>query len=200
MNSSRFKALALSVFTVAYNLAEGGIAMQGAALSGSLALLGFGLDSFVESLSGLVMIWRFWKFEPTADEEEFERVEHKAARLVAWTFFILGAYVIFDAGYALFEREAPETSLISIGLAIASLVIMPVLFVLKHRLGKTIGSRSLMADAKETLACLLLSGALLIGSGAYYLFQIWWIDSVTAIVIAVLILREGFEILEKCRE
>src|SRR5690606_11173980 len=134
--------------------------------------------------------WRFWKFDPAADAEEFEKIEHQAARLVGYSFFVLGGYVILDAGYALYQQAAPETSLIGIGLAIASLIIMPVLFVLKYRLGTAIGSRSLVADSKETLACVMLSVALLIGLGAFYIWRLWWIDAVAALVIAVLIIRE----------
>lgn len=197
MLSIRTQALFLAWFTVAYNLGEGGVAMWGAASSGSRALLGFGLDSFVESLSGMVMIWRFWKFDPAGDDEEFERIERRAARLVAYTFFALGGYVVFDAGQALYRGETPETSLLGIGLAIASLIVMPVLFLLKYRLGRAIGSRSLVADSKETLACLLLSVALLLGLGAFYIWRWWWIDSVAALVIAVLVIREGFETLEE---
>lgn len=194
MPSPRTKALALSIFTVVYNLGEGAVAMIAAANSGSNALLGFGLDSFVESLSGGVMIWRFWNFDPAAgDAEKFERIERKAARLVAYTFFVLGAYVVFDAGYALYRRETPDVSPLGIALAVASIVVMPGLFVLKYRLGKLIGSRSLVADSKETLACVLLSIALLLGLGAHALWRVWWIDSAAAIVIAVLILREGVE-------
>jgi len=189
----RTAALSLSVFTVGYNLAEGGIAMLGASLSGSTALWGFGLDSFVESLSGAVMIWRFWKYDLAEEGDQFERVERKAARLVAVSFFVLGGYVIVDAGVSLSQHETPEASLIGIGLAIASLIVMPVLFLAKYRLGQSIGSRSLVADSKETLACVVLSVALLIGLAAYAVWHIWWLDSVTAIVIAVLIVREGFE-------
>ena len=171
--------------------------MFGAAISGSNALLGFGLDSFVESLSGMVMVWRFWRFNLDGNEEDFERVERQASRLVAYTFFALGAYVIADAGYALYKQEAPETSPIGIGLAITSIIVMPILFVLKFRLGKAIGSRSLVADSKETLACLLLSVALLLGLGAFYIWRQWWIDPLAALVIAILIVREGFETLEE---
>jgi divalent metal cation (Fe/Co/Zn/Cd) transporter len=199
MPSTRSKALALAFFTVAYNLVEGGVAMVGAALSGSNALLGFGLDSFVESLSGMVLIWRFWKYDAAADEEQFENIERRAARLVGYSFFILGGYVVLDAGYALYQQEGPETSLIGIGLAIASLIVMPVLFILKYRLGKAIGSRSLVADSKETLACVMLSVALLIGLGAFYIWRLWWIDSVAALVIAGLIIREGFETLDEAK-
>lgn len=174
--------------------------MVASSLSGSTALLGFGLDSFVESLSGMVMVWRFWKFDPDADEEEFEQIERKASRLVAYSFFVLGGYVIFEAGHALYSQETPESSIIGIGLAIASLAVMPVLFYLKYRLGRSIGSRSLVADSKETLACLLLSVALLLGLGAYSIWRLWWIDSVAALVIAALILREGVETFRESRE
>lgn len=199
-NSIRQKALALSLFTVAYNLGEGIMAMIATSLSGSTALLGFGLDSFVESLSGMVMVWRFWKYDPAGDEEEFEQIEQRASRLVAYSFFVLGSYVVFEAGHALYTQEAPETSIIGIILAIISLVVMPVLFYLKYRLGKSIGSKSLVADSKETLACVLLSIALLVGLGAYSIWKVWWIDSVAALVIAALIFREGFETFRESME
>ncbi len=200
MTSTRSKALALSFFTVGYNLVEGLVAMIAAGLSGSHALVGFGLDSFVESISGMVMVWRFWQFDPADPEERFHRIERKASRLVAYSFFILGAYVILDAGYALYRRDAPQTSLVGIALAIASLAVMPVLFALKYRLGRSIGSKSLVADSKETLACVVLSAALLVGLGAFYIWRLWWIDSAAALVIAVLILREGVETLEHSAE
>ena len=200
MISVKSKALALSVFTVAYNLVEGVVAIIGSSLSGSSALLGFGLDSFVESLSGGVMIWRFWKYEPDADEEEFEQIEKRASRLVALSFFVLGLYILLDAGWGLYCRHVPETSLIGIGLAIASLIVMPFLFWLKFQLGKSIGSRSLIADSKETLACMLLSMALLVGLGAFYITQTWWIDSVCSLVIAILVFREGYRTYHESRE
>lgn len=200
MASPRTQALALAFFTVGYNLAEGALAIIGSSLSGSIALLGFGLDSFVESLSGSVMVWRFWKYDPAADPEEFEQIEKKASRLVAYSFFALGGYVAVDAGRALYRREVPETSIIGIVLGIASLIVMPVLFRAKYRLGRSLGSRSLVADSKETLACLLLSVALLIGLGAHLLWGWWWMDSVAALVIALLIAREGFATLRDSRE
>jgi divalent metal cation (Fe/Co/Zn/Cd) transporter len=112
---------------------------------------------------------------------------------VAYSFFILAVYVVFDAGTALVQQEAPQISVIGIALAIASSIVMPVLFLLKYRLGKSIGSKSLIADSKETLACLLLSVALLAGLVAFYIWRLWWIDSASALVIAMLILREGIE-------
>lgn len=197
MQTKKSQALALAVFTVFYNLLEGAIAIFGASTSGSQALLGFGLDSFIESLSGMVIIWRFWKIAPDAESEEFELVERRAERLVAYTFFLLGAYITFDAGSALVWRQAPEASLIGIALAAVSVLVMPILFLLKYRLGQKIQSRSLIADSKETLACVFLSLALLVGLGAHYLWGLWWLDPVTALVIAILMIREGFETLDE---
>jgi len=200
MTPARNRALALSIFTVGYNVAEGVIAVVASSLAGSSALLGFGLDSFIESLSGMVMIWRFWKYDVDSGEEEVEAIEKKASRLVAYSFFILAAYVVFEAVGALVRQEAPEISVIGIALAIASLIVMPVLFLLKYRLGKSIGSKSLVADSKETLACLFLSVALLAGLVAFYIWRLWWIDSACALVIAMLILREGVETLRESNE
>ena len=190
------QAFLLSFFTVGYNVIEGVVAVLAAGMAGSSALLGFGLDSFIESLSGSIMIWRFWKHGPDADENDVAEIEKRATRLVGYTFFVLGAYVTFDAGHALYIREQPETSFVGLILAVASLIIMPVLFRLKYRLGMSINSPSLIADSKETLACVTLSVALLIGLGANYLWELWWVDSAAALVIAALILREGWETLE----
>ena len=194
MNSARWFALGLALFTVAYNLAEAGIAIWGAQSTGSNALLGFGLDSVVESLSGLVMVWRFSIYGVGEETPELER---RASRLVAITFFVLGTYVILDSVRSLVLGESPEPGWVGLLLACASLVVMPVLFVLKFRLGKAIGSPSLVADSKETLACLMLSVALLVGVVATYFLKLGWIDAAVAIVIAILILREGYETWEE---
>ncbi|MCG6158246.1 cation diffusion facilitator family transporter [Rubinisphaera margarita] len=196
--SDRKKALALAAFTVIYNIAEGGIAILASSLSGSTALWGFGLDSFIESLSGGVILWRFGRHGVDALNPEVERIERRAEQLVGITFLILGTYVCIDAGLALWQQSSPESSGIGLILAVASLIIMPILYLLKYRLGKRINSRSLIADAKETLACTSLTVALLIGLTANYLWGLWWLDPVAAIVIAVLVLREGREMLTGC--
>lgn len=134
MQAARTQALALSIFTVLYNTLEGTIAIFRSSISDSNALWGFGLDSFIESLSGMVMIWRLWKYAPDEESVEFDRVEQRAERLVAYTFFILGAFIVLDAGSALYWQSAPEPSLIGIGLAIASTIVMPILYLLKYRL------------------------------------------------------------------
>jgi len=190
------KAFYLSVFTVAYNFLEGIISIFVGYLSGSIALVGFGADSFVESLSGGIMIWRFRAHGNLTMEEE-EKIEAKAAKLVAYSFFMLGAYILFESLKKLILREHSEPSLIGIIIAIASIIVMPILFYLKYRIGKSIGSRSLVADSKQTLACLYLSFALLVGLGLNYLFGFWWSDPVVGLVIVAFLIREGYETLKE---
>jgi len=186
------KALLLSYFTVGYNLLEGLVSVLAGVLARSTALLGFGLDSFVESLSGGIMVWRFRKQNWSSKLEEM-KVEKKAIRLVAFTFFILGAYVLFESGRKLYLREAAEPSLFGIIIAIVSLIVMPVLFWMKYKTGKSLESRSLIADSKQTLACMLLSVALLVGLGLNYTFRLWWADPAAGILIAGYLLWEGYE-------
>lgn len=190
------RAFRLSLFTVAYNLLEGVISIIAGMLSRSIALVGFGLDSFVESLSGGIMIWRFRGLGNLSHEEE-ERMEAKAAKLVAYTFFILGVYVLYESFKKLILSEAPEPSLFGIVIAVVSLVVMPVLFFMKYRIGKSIGSRSLVADSKQTLVCCYLSVALLAGLGLNYLYGIWWADPAAGLIIVVFLMREGYEILRE---
>lgn len=196
-NSTRHrKAFYLSVFTVIYNILEGVVSIAAGTVSGSIALVGFGLDSFVESLSGGIMIWRFRGLGNLSNEEE-ERMEAKAAKLVAYTFFVLGVYVLYESLKKLVLQEAPEPSILGIIIAVVSLVVMPVLFLLKHRTGKSIGSRSLVADSKQTLVCCYLSIALLAGLGLNYLFGIWWADPAAGVIIFVFLMREGYEVLRE---
>lgn len=190
------KALSLSYFTVGYNILEGLVSIFAGLLGGSIALVGFGLDSFVESLSGSVMIWRFRKHGKISVEEE-EEVEKKAIRLVAYTFFIMGAYVLYESIKKLYFNEIPKPSLLGIIIAIVSLIVMPVLFYMKYRTGKSINSRSLIADSKQTLACVFLSVALLIGLGLNYLFGLWQADPVVGLVIVIFLIKEGYNTLKE---
>jgi divalent metal cation (Fe/Co/Zn/Cd) transporter len=197
MNSTLHKkALSLSYFTVGYNVLEGIVSIIAGSLAGSIALVGFGLDSFVESLSGGVMIWRFRKHGKMTEEEE-ERVEAKAIRLIAYTFFILGAYILYESVKKLCFHEIPHPSLLGIIIAIVSMIVMPVLFYTKYRTGKTIGSKSLMVDSRQTLACAFLSVALLIGLGTNYLYGIWWADPVVGVIIVIFLIREGYTALKE---
>ena len=187
----RRNALLLSYFTVGYNIIEGIVSILAGVLAGSIALIGFGLDSFVESLSGSVMIWRFRKHEQMSEEEE-ERIEAKAVRLIAYTFFILGTYVLYESIKKLYLQEMPDPSLFGIIIAIVSIIVMPVLFYMKYRTGKTINSRSLVADSKQTLVCCILSVALLIGLGLNYLYGFWQADPIVGFVTVIFLIREGY--------
>ncbi|MBP8951610.1 MAG: cation transporter, partial [Armatimonadetes bacterium] len=130
--------------TVAYNVLEGVVSILAGVMAGSIALIGFGLDSAVESLSGGIMIWRF-RLHGRVSAEREEQLEQRAARLVGITFFILGLYVLYESAEGLLKREAPNPSLMGIIIAAVSLIIMPWLAVTKRRVGQAIGSRSLMA-------------------------------------------------------
>jgi cation diffusion facilitator family transporter len=196
MNSNLHqRALWLSYFTVGYNILEGILSIFAGSLAGSIALIGFGLDSFVESLSGSVMIWRFRKSGKMSEEEE-EKVERRATRLIGYSFFILGAYVLYESGKKLYLREIPDPSFLGIIVAIASIIVMPILFYLKYQTGKAIGSRSLIADSKETLACVFLSIALLIGLVLNYWYDLWQADPIVGLVIVIFLIKEGYNILK----
>ena len=184
------RALWLSYFTVVYNVFEGVASVVVGALAGSVALLGFGLDSFVESLSGSVMIWRFRPHAHLTPHEAEQR-EQRALKLVGYTFFILGAYVLYEAGSALYQAQPSAPSIAGIVITSLSLIVMPVLFFAKRHTGRRIASRSLLADAKQTLACMLLSAAVLIGLVLNATLGFWQIDPLIGLFIAVFLFKEG---------
>ena len=140
------------------------------------------------------MVWRFGRHGNLSDEDK-EKIEQKAVRLVAYTFLILAAYVLFESVKKLYLREIPETSITGIIVAVLSLIIMPILFYKKYKIGKSLKSMSLIADSKETLACCSLSVALLIGLGLNYLFGLWQADPIVGILIVIFLAREGYEML-----
>ena len=183
--------LILSYITVGYNVVEGIVSVIVGSLTGSVALVGFGLDSFIESLSGSVMIWRLGKHGKMTEEEE-EAVEAKAATLVGITFFILAAYIGYEAVMKFISREAPEASLIGIVIAALSLLVMPTLTYMKYKTGKAINSPSLVADSKQTLVCVLMSVTLLITVTVNYFFPLWWLDPAAGLVFVVILAREGY--------
>ena len=190
------RALLLEYFTVGYNVVEGVLSVLAGYLAGSPALIGFGLDSAVESLSGGVLIWRLRVHGKVPLAEE-ERVEKKAVTFVGYSFFILGAYVLYESLERLYLGEAPEPSLFGIIIAAASIIIMPILGLMKRRTGQEMGSVALVADSKQTFVCAMLSIALLIGLGMNYLFGLWWADPAAALVITAFIFREGIETLKE---
>ena len=186
------RGLRLEYFTVAYNFLEAVASIVFGGLAGSIALVGFGLDSIVESLSGLVLIWRLGQHGSLSAAQE-ERVERRAMRFVAITFFVLAAYVLYESLRKLILLERPEHSLPGIIIAFVSIVVMPFLAWRKRTTGEAIGSRALVADSKETLVCAVLSLALLIGLGANYLFGFWLADPIVGLLIVAFLLREGWE-------
>ena len=187
-------ALNLSYFTVAYNFLEGIISIVAGSLSGSIALVGFGLDSFIESLSGGVMIWRFYAARQFTDREH-ERREKVAIKLVAYSFFVFGAYVLYQSVKKLYYADAPDPSILGIIIAVVSIIVMPVLYHLKNKVGRSLASNSLLADSKQTLACVYLSGALLLGLLLNYLFGLWWADPLVGLFIVIFLFKEGYEAL-----
>ena len=186
------KALRLSYFTVGYNIIECILSIISGIIAGSTALLGYGSDSLVESLSGTIMIWRFRKHKKISKEEE-EKIEKKAIFLIGITFLIFGTYILFESIRKLIIQEKPEPSIIGIIIAIASIIVMPILFLSKYKTGKTIGSNSLIADSKQTLACLFMSFSLLIGLGLNYLWGFWQADPIVGLIIVIFLFKEGYE-------
>ena len=188
------RALRLEYLTVGWNLVEGVVAVWAAVLAGSVALLGFGIDSFVESAAGLIMIWRLLaERRHRLSGEQLEAIEHRARRLVAGSLFLLAAYVAFDAVHTLWAKDRPEFSAVGVVLTGVSLAVMWWLARAKRRVATELGSRAMHADAFQTTACWWLSLAALVGVGLNGLFGWWWADPLAAFVISGLIVKEGRE-------
>ncbi len=182
-----------------YNLLEAFVSILFGSMADSIALIGFGLDSIVESLSGMVLVWRLRKHGKISAEQE-QRIEKRAQMFVAITFIVLAVYVLYESINKLLRQEIPEPSLPGIIVAIISIIVMPLLMVQKYRIGKQINSKALIADSKETLACAFLSVALLIGLGSNYFFSFWQADPIVGLVIVVFLVREGIENWHESRE
>jgi divalent metal cation (Fe/Co/Zn/Cd) transporter len=187
------RALRLEYVTVGWNIVEGVVAIAAALAAGSVALLGFGIDSFVESASGSVLIWLLLAEGRSTDAERVEEVERRAQRLVALSLILLAAYIAWDSVTSLLAGERPEPSLVGIGLAIASLTAMWWLARQKRRVATALGSRAMRADAFQTDACFWLSLFLLVGIGANAAFGFWWADPLAALGMTVFIGREALE-------
>jgi len=185
------RALGLEYLTVGWNIAEGVIAVSAAVIAGSVALLGFGIDSFVESASGLVMIWRLQAERRGGDDARLDAIEHRARRLVALSLFLLAAFVMFDAVDTLRAQERPAFSLAGVVLTSVSLVVMLWLARAKRRVARALGSQAMEADAFQTTACWWLSLAALTGITLNGALGWWWADPAAALVIAALIAKEA---------
>ncbi|WP_263731565.1 cation transporter [Cellulomonas sp. SG140] len=172
--------------TISYNVLEAAVAIGAGAAASSAALLGFGLDSVVEVLSAVAVAWQFSRRDP-------ERWDALTARLVAVAFFLLAAYVTVESVLTLTGVQRVEQSAVGIGIAVLSLVTMPALAWVERRTGRELGSASVVADSRQLLVCMQLSGTVLVGLLANSLLHWQWADSVAALVVAALAVREGHE-------
>jgi cation diffusion facilitator family transporter len=194
------RGVRLEWFTVAWNVVEGVVAIGAGLLTGSVSLVGFGADSFIEVISAVALLWRLRKAGPNASAEERGDAERRALYLVAATFFLLAAYIAYEAAGALLSGEGPEDSTVGLVLSVVSLLVMPALAYGKQRTGREMGSEALEADAVETWVCSYLSLALLIGVGLNAAFGWWWADPAGALAMLPVILWQGFETLGEARE
>ena len=186
------KGRRLEYFTIAYNSLEGLIAVVAGLMAGSVALVGFGFDSLIEVTSGAALLWRL---HSDADESRRERVEAVTLRIVGVCFLVLAAYVSYDSIKSLIWSEEPHESITGIILAIASLIVMPLLVRSKRKVARGIKSGALMADSKQTELCTYLSAILLAGLLLNALVGWWWADPVAALIMVPIIVREGAEAL-----
>jgi divalent metal cation (Fe/Co/Zn/Cd) transporter len=185
--------LRLVVATMVYNMVEAGVALWSGAVSDSIALVGFGLDSIIETMAAGALLWRLRLEARGADPERVEAAEQRVHRFVGGTFLALALYILGQAGWMLWQQEAPSESLAGILLALASLVIMPLMALGKIRAAQAIGSGALRAEARETLACSYLSLTLLLGLAANAAVGWWWADPVAALLMVPWLIKEGVE-------
>lgn len=186
-------ALWLVIATMAYNLAEGAIALWAGVAAKSIALVGFGFDSYLELAAAGALLWRLRVEARGADAEEIERTERRVHRVVGGTFVALALYVAAQSVWVLWQRRPPEESTVGIVLAVASLAIMPLVAWGKLRAARELGSAALRAEAKETLACSYLSFALLLGLAANAAAGWWWADPAAALLMVPWLVKEGME-------
>jgi divalent metal cation (Fe/Co/Zn/Cd) transporter len=182
------RARFLSWLSLAWMGLEGGIAITAGILAGSIALIGFGIDSAIEGVASVVIIWRF-----TGARAVSQTAEERAQKLVAIQFFLLAPYVTFEAIHHLASAERPEVSVLGMALTASSLVGMPLLGVAKQRVARRLGSQATHGEGTQNLLCAYLAGAVLLGLAANALFGWWWLDPVAALVIAAVATREGLE-------
>jgi divalent metal cation (Fe/Co/Zn/Cd) transporter len=167
---------------------EGVVAIVAGILAGSIALVGFGLDSAVEGFASVIIIWRF-----TGSRVMSQTAEHRAQKLVAVQFFILAPYVAVESVRSLLGGEHPDVSVLGMGLAVWSLVTMPLLGIAKQRIAEQIGSAATKGEGRQNVLCAYLAGALLVGLAGNALVGAWWLDPVVGLLIAGVAVKEGSE-------
>lgn len=180
----------LEYFTIGWNAIEGLAAIAMGVIAGSISLVGFGIDSFIEVTSGSVLLWRM---SVDADVQRRELNEKRALRVVGMCFLGLGAYIAYESAVDLWFKRAPEHSVPGIVLACVSLIVMPVLSRAKRTVGRVLGSAAMRADAKQTELCAYLSGILLVGLALNAVFGVWWADPAAALTMVPIIAKEGIE-------
>lgn len=178
----------LEYFTVGWNAIEGGIAVAAGVIAGSIALVGFGLDSFIEVTSGLTLLWRM---SVDVDVHRRELNEKRALRIVGACFLLLAVYITYESASDLWSKKAPESSVAGMILACAALVVMPLLSKAKRKVGLALGSAAMQADAKQTEFCTYLSAILLVGLLLNAVFGLWWADPVAGLIMVPIIANEG---------
>lgn len=182
----------LEYFTIAWNIAEGVIAIVAGAFAGSISLVGFGIDSLIEVTSGAALLWRM---TVDADAARREAIERRSLQIVGWCFVALAVYIAYEAAMSLWRREPPERSLPGIVLAAISLVTMPLLSRAKRKVAAALNSAAMRADAKQTEFCAYLSAILLIGLLLNAVLGWWWADPAAALIMVPIIANEGREAL-----
>jgi cation diffusion facilitator family transporter len=187
------RGLHLEYLTVGWNLVEGFVSVAIALVAGSVALLGFGIDSFVEMTSGLILIWRLRAERYVQDREQIERLDQRAHKLVGLSLFLLAGFVVFEATKALITAERPEPTVAGIIITSLSLAVMWWLARAKRRAARALGSRALEADSFQTTACFWLSLIALAGIALNATLGWWWADPVAALGMTYFLAKEGRE-------
>jgi divalent metal cation (Fe/Co/Zn/Cd) transporter len=180
------RAKSLAWLGVGWHFIEAAIAVGAGVAAGSIALVGFGADSLVEAFAGFIVLWRFASARATS-----ERAERRAQQLVAVSFYLIGAYVAVEAIRALALADRPDVSWVGIGLSAFTLATMPPLASAKARVAEALGSSATKSESRQTMLCAYLSAALLLGLGLNALAGWWWADPATALLIALVALKEG---------
>ena len=185
--------------TIAWMVVEVGVGITAAILAGSVALMAFGLDGGIEIVSAGVMVWRLGIEQQGGNVERVEQAERRASKLVGWSLMLLAIYVVASAAWGLWQRSQPEPTALGIALAAAAAVIMPVLVGVKRHIADSIGSAALRGDAAEGVVCAYMAIVLLAGLVLRAVFGWWWADSIAALGIVYVIVREGREALGEAR-
>jgi divalent metal cation (Fe/Co/Zn/Cd) transporter len=186
-------ASALVIGTLCYNVIEAGLALWSGLLAGSISLVGFGFDSVIETIAAGALLWRLRRERREGNQGRLAELDAHVHRVVGGTFVLLSVYVAFQASWSLGVQAKPSESLVGVGVAIASVIVMPAVSFGKIRAARRLGSRALLAEAKETLACSYLSVALLLGLLLNSAFGWWWADPIAALLMLPWIVHEGIE-------